>query len=180
MWTESEVTFQGVFYQLDGACLEPKPTQKPHTPIWVPGDSDATRDLAAELGDCWLTYSKPPETIAAWAEDMLRRTAGRHLPMAISAVCLAGLPDEDVQRWSHLYAEERKHRFDPPPTPADVLNENLWGSTEQCIGRIRSWQDAGVSHLIIQPIPPREGMRHFAKAIMPALLDAAVPASVAE
>ena len=172
MWTEPEVTFKGKFYELDGAYLEPKPIQQPHIPIWVPGDSEATRELAAEVGDCWLTYSKPPEVIETWARDMLRRTGGRQVPMAISTVCLAGLPSEGVTRWSRLYAEERKHRFAEPPTPEDVLNENLWGSVEQCVHRIQKWREAGVSHLIIQPIPPLDGMRFFAREIMPALKQA--------
>jgi len=169
MWTEAEVTFKGTFYEVEGAYLEPKPIQQPHIPIWVPGDSEATRELVAELADCWLTYSKSPELIAAWAEDMLRRTGGRHVSMAISTVCLAGLPANEVTRWSGLYAEERKHRFAVPPTPDDVLNENLWGSVDQCVRRIQDWQAAGVSQLIIQPIPPLDGMRFFAREIMPAL-----------
>jgi FMNH2-dependent dimethyl sulfone monooxygenase len=142
--------------------------QKPHIPIWVPGDSEATRRLAAELGDCWLFYSKPPEVVAGYAEDMRRRTGGRGLAMATSTVCLAGLDDGGVTRWSVKYAEERKHRFATPPTPADVLDENLWGPADRCVERIRAWQAAGVSHLVIQPIPPLDGMRFFAREIMPA------------
>jgi FMNH2-dependent dimethyl sulfone monooxygenase len=168
LWTEPEVTFKGLFYSIDKALLEPKPVQKPHIPIWIPGDSEATRELVAELGDCWLIYSKPPETVAAWAQDMQRRT-GRQMPIAVSTVCLAGLPAEDVTPWGHRYAEERKHRFAVPPTAEDILNENLWGSSDRCIQRIREWQGSGVSHLIIQPIPPLEGMRFFAREIMPAL-----------
>jgi dimethylsulfone monooxygenase len=174
MWTEAETTFKGKYYAVENAVLEPKPLQKPHIPIWVPGDSEATRELVAELGDCWLTYSKPPEVIGQWVQDMARRTAGkRTIPMAISTVSLAGLPQEGVARWSELYAEERKHRFAVPPTPQDVLNENLWGYVEQCISRVRDWRAAGVSHVVIQPIPPREGMRFFAREIMPAFAERA-------
>ncbi len=168
MWTEPLVSFKVKYYHVENAILEPKPVQKPHIPIWVPGDSEATRNLVAELGDCWLIYSKPPETIYEWATDMKRRS-GRNIPIAISTVCLAGLSDSDVQKWSRLYAEERKHRFAVPPTPQDVLNENLWGSVEQCVERVRAWASAGVTHLIIQPIPPLEGMRFFAREIMPVL-----------
>jgi FMNH2-dependent dimethyl sulfone monooxygenase len=169
MWTQPETTFRGKYYTVENAVLEPKPLQKPHIPIWVPGDSSATRDLAAELADCWLTYSKPPQIIGEWARDMARRTAGqRSVPLAISTVSLAGLSQEGTTRWSELYAEERKHRFATPPTPQDVLAENLWGDTDQCIQRVSDWRAAGVSHLIIQPVPPREGMRVFATEIMPA------------
>ncbi len=168
LWTEREVTFKGKFYSLDRAVLEPKPAQKPHIPIWVPGDSPATRELVAELADCWLFYSKPPHIIQEYREDMLRRTSGRHVPMASSAVCLAGLSKADVENWSVLYAKEREHRFAVPPTPSDVLNENLWGSDDACIERIKAWEAAGVEYLVIQPIPPLEGMRYFAQKIMPA------------
>jgi dimethylsulfone monooxygenase len=169
MWTQPETSFKGKYYTIENAVLEPKPLQKPHIPIWVPGDSMATRQLVAELADCWLTYSKPPDVIREWAQDMARLTAGkRTVPMAVSTVSLAGLPQDGVTRWSELYAEERKHRFAVPPTPRDVLSENLWGDAEQCISRIREWSAAGVSHLVIQPIPPRDGMRFFAREIMPA------------
>jgi FMNH2-dependent dimethyl sulfone monooxygenase len=174
MWTQPETSFKGRYYAVENAILEPKPLQKPHIPIWVPGDSAATRQLVAELADCWLTYSKPPEVIREWGQDMARRTAGkRSVPMAISTVSLAGLPQEGVTRWSELYAEERKHRFATPPTPQDVLNENLSGDVERCIDRVREWGAAGVSHLVIQPIPPRDGMRFFAREIMPAFKERA-------
>lgn len=169
LWTSDRVDFDGRYYRLKGAHLEPKPMQKPHIPIWVPGDSAAIRDLAAELGDVWLFYSKPPETVALWREDMARRRGGKPLPMACSTVSLAGLSEPDVKTWSVKYAEERKHRFAVPPTAQDVLADNLWGTLEQCVGRVRAWQAAGIEHLVIQPIPPLEGMRFFGREILPAL-----------
>ena len=168
LWTQDSVDYEGRFNTLKDADLEPKPVQKPHIPIWVPGDSEATRRLAADIGDVWLTYSKAPEVIEDWTRDMTHRRGGRRLPMAISTVSLAGLPQPEVDRWSVLYAKEREHRFAKPPTPQDVLDENLWGPTDACVERIRRYEAAGVEHLVIQPIPPLEGMRHFAREIMPA------------
>src|SRR5262249_55206768 len=37
LWTESRVTFEGRFWQLHGAAMEPKPFQKPYPPIWFGG-----------------------------------------------------------------------------------------------------------------------------------------------
>lgn len=179
LWTQDEVNYNGRFYTLKEAYLEPKPVQNPHIPIWVPGDSEATRRLAADIGDVWLTYSKSPEIIAEWVEDMTERRDGKPLPMAISTVSLAGLPQPDVDRWSVLYAKEREHRFATPPTPQNVLEENLWGSKEQCIDRIQQYQSLGVEHLVIQPIPPLEGMRYFAKEIMPAFKETSLESQVA-
>ena len=53
------MSYQGRFYTLSGAYLEPKPVQKPHIPIWVPGDSEATRQLAA-----WAAILGVPAAIA--------------------------------------------------------------------------------------------------------------------
>lgn len=167
LWTEEQTTFQGDFYSLKGAYLEPKPAQEPHIPIWVPGDSEATRTLAAELADVWLLYSKAPSVLREWTADMTQRRGGKPLPMAVSTVSLAGLSHNDVDEWSVNYAKERKHRFTVPPTPQDVLDENLWGSPRECTSRIREYERLGVDHLIIQPIPPLDGMRFFAKEIMP-------------
>lgn len=170
LWTKDTTTLEGEHYTVRDAVLEPKPVQRPRIPIWVPGDSEATRNLAAELADAWLVYSKPPEVIADWSLDMARRRGGRALPMAVSTVSLVGLDDSDVQVWARKYAKEREHRFAVPPTPQDVLQENMWGSREQCIERVHAYAEAGVEDLIIQPIPPREGMRAFAKEVMEAFV----------
>src|SRR5262249_41959573 len=34
LWSEPRVNFEGRFWQLHGAAMEPKPFQKPHPPIW--------------------------------------------------------------------------------------------------------------------------------------------------
>ena len=39
MWTQDEATFTGKHYSIKNAICNPKPTQKPHIPIWVGGMS---------------------------------------------------------------------------------------------------------------------------------------------
>ena len=34
LWTQPRVTFDGEFWQLTDAAMEPKPAQKPHPPLW--------------------------------------------------------------------------------------------------------------------------------------------------
>lgn len=166
LWTQPSTTYNGKFYQLRDAVLEPKPLQKPRIPFWVPGDSEATRKLAAEVADVWLIYSQPPHVIREWAVEMANRRTGRPLPMAISIVSLVGMKNADVEIWSAKYAKEREHRFPVPPTVADILEGNLWGPTDACIDRISQYEKAGVREIIIQPIPPLKGMRTFANEIM--------------
>src|SRR4030095_15887879 len=47
LWTEPRVTFEGRFWQLDGAAMEPKPFQKPHPPIWFGGSHPNALQRAA-------------------------------------------------------------------------------------------------------------------------------------
>ncbi|HET7049899.1 MAG TPA: LLM class flavin-dependent oxidoreductase, partial [Solirubrobacteraceae bacterium] len=50
-WSEPEITFDGRFWQLDGASMEPKPVQRPHPPIWIGGNHPNALRRAARLGD---------------------------------------------------------------------------------------------------------------------------------
>jgi len=51
LWTEPKVTFDGRFWQLDGASMEPKPAQRPHPPIWIGGNHPNALRRAARLAD---------------------------------------------------------------------------------------------------------------------------------
>jgi probable F420-dependent oxidoreductase len=51
LWTEPRVTFNGRFWQLEGAAMEPKPFQKPYPPIWVGANHPAALRRAVRYGD---------------------------------------------------------------------------------------------------------------------------------
>jgi len=53
LWTEKNPTFAGQYFEVKECAITPKPTQKPHVPIWVGGDSPAALRRAAQLGDGW-------------------------------------------------------------------------------------------------------------------------------
>ena len=65
-----------------------------------------------------------------------------------------------------MYADERKHRFPIPPTVDNVLESNLTGDVAHACARLDAWIQAGVDHVIIQPMPPMEGMRFFGEKII--------------
>ena len=52
MTTEETPTFNGTYYQIDGAINQPKPIQKPYPPLWVCGGGEkVTLKLLAKYGD---------------------------------------------------------------------------------------------------------------------------------
>jgi len=53
LWTEPDPRFAGEFFRVADCGFAPKPTQKPHVPIWVGGESPAALRRAARLGDGW-------------------------------------------------------------------------------------------------------------------------------
>ena len=50
LWQNERVDFDGRFWQLSGAAMEPKPYQKPHPPIWIGATAPASLRRAVRLG----------------------------------------------------------------------------------------------------------------------------------
>jgi len=54
LWTEPRVTFEGEFFKLQNASMEPKPVQKPHPPLWFGGHHPNALKRTVELGDGFM------------------------------------------------------------------------------------------------------------------------------
>ena len=68
LWTEPQTTFDGRFWQLVGAAMEPKPYQKPHPPIWFGASHPDALRRAARHGDGF--FGAGSSTTAAFAEQV--------------------------------------------------------------------------------------------------------------
>ena len=51
LWTQERVTFDGEFWQLKDAAMEPKPLQKPYPRLWFGGAAAPALRRAVRLGD---------------------------------------------------------------------------------------------------------------------------------
>jgi probable F420-dependent oxidoreductase len=67
-WTEPEINFDGRFWQLRGASMEPKPVQRPHPPIWIGGNHPAALRRAVRLGDGF--FGAGSQTTAQFVEQV--------------------------------------------------------------------------------------------------------------
>lgn len=159
-------TFDGEFFKLKDAYCNPKPVQRPWPPFWLAGDSAQTQEMVYELADCWFMYSKAPPVVEKLVTPMRKRRGARKLEVAISSVYLSG-GDDEVMKWAKMYAKEREHRFPIPPTVQDVLDSNLLGDPGRVKERLHEWVEAGVDYVVIQPMPPIDGMRIFGEKVLP-------------
>jgi len=66
LWTKNSVTFKGRFFKLENAFLMPKPTRKPHPPIWTAANSPRAMKITGEYANGWIPISciLPPKLYA--------------------------------------------------------------------------------------------------------------------
>ena len=76
LWTESRVTFDGEFWQLKDAAMEPKPVQKPFPPIWF-GGAGAT---ALRRATGWAAASSAPDPRPPPSSPARSRSCARRWP----------------------------------------------------------------------------------------------------
>ncbi len=60
LWTKERPEFAGKYVSFGNILFEPKPTKKPHPPIWVGGESAPAMRRAIKLGDAWYPASSNP------------------------------------------------------------------------------------------------------------------------
>ena len=54
LWATDRLDFDGRFWQLKDAAMEPKPVQRPHPPVWFGAGAPASLRRAVRLGDGFL------------------------------------------------------------------------------------------------------------------------------
>jgi probable F420-dependent oxidoreductase len=80
LWTTEPAEYHGKYVDFDSSYLRPKPVQKPHPPIVIGGDSDATvkRVIRHEAG--WISNPFPVDHLKRRI-DQLREGAGHDVPL---------------------------------------------------------------------------------------------------
>lgn len=80
LWTTEPAEYHGKYVNFDASYQRPKPVQKPHPPILVGGDSDATvkRIIRHQAG--WISNPLPVERLTHRV-NQLRDGAGHDVPL---------------------------------------------------------------------------------------------------
>jgi len=81
LWVDELASFDGIYYSFEPLLLYPKPVQRPHPPIVVGGNSEATIRRIVAYGDGWAGYTLTLDEVARFIErlDAALVAAGRSL-----------------------------------------------------------------------------------------------------
>jgi probable F420-dependent oxidoreductase len=74
LWTQPLVTFEGEFWQLHDAAMEPKPFAKPYPPLWFGAASEPALRRAVRLGDGFFGAGSTPTARFAEQVKVVRET----------------------------------------------------------------------------------------------------------
>jgi dimethylsulfone monooxygenase len=153
LWTRpapEQVTFEGKHVRTRELAFNPAPFQKPHPPIWIGGDSEATVALAEELGDGWVPLSRGEPAIVEElraAPDWPTRpmTIVRITWMLVAESRQAVLPEaeqayEKVRNTATLQAPESFDEF---------LAREVIGTPAECVARVAELERAGIDYHLV-------------------------------
>jgi F420-dependent oxidoreductase-like protein len=149
MWTEDYATYEGKFYQINGAINEPKGVQKPHPPIWIGGGGEkVTLKLVARYGDYSNfggmnieDFKRKAGILKQHCEDV-GRDFNEIVKSAGGTVYVLG-----PNRQPPEGAIERA--FGNTQTLEEYRRQSFMGSAQELIDKLGAMVDAGVQYFIL-------------------------------
>ena len=82
LWTAEPAEYHGKHIDFELSYCRPKPVQKPHPPIYIGGNSDATVKRVIRHGAGWISNPLPRDVLAQRVGQM-RDGAGHDVPLAM-------------------------------------------------------------------------------------------------
>jgi probable F420-dependent oxidoreductase len=170
LWTEPVVTFDGRFWQLDHATMEPKPFQKPHPPLWFGASAPAALARAVRRGTGF--FGAGSSTTEAFVEQtaVVRREldAQQRDPSSFSIAKRVYIHvDDDAERarghvraaLTRIYGEEMGGRLEPV---------GVSGPPDRCVEGVQAVADAGAELILLNPVfDQAEQVERLAAEVMP-------------
>ncbi|HEY1640463.1 MAG TPA: LLM class flavin-dependent oxidoreductase, partial [Streptosporangiaceae bacterium] len=171
LWTQDRVTFDGRFWQLRDAAMEPKPAQKPYPPVWLGGAAPAAVRRAVTLGTGFFGAGSAPT--AAFADQVMQVRA---------ALAEAGRPADGFGIAKRVYiavdsrAERARDRVNAglariyghrvPVIEAAAIA----GTAADCVRELRGVAAAGAELILFTPLSDQaEHAEVLAAEIIPQL-----------
>jgi probable F420-dependent oxidoreductase len=171
LWTESSVTFDGEFWQLKDAVMEPKPFQKPYPPLWFGGNARTALQRAVRLGNGFFGAGSSPTAKFADQVQIVR-----------GALAEAGRPAEDFSIAKRVYVavDEDAGRARSRINDAlerlygrrveDIEAAAIAGTPADCVREVRKVAEAGAELILFTAMfDQAEQAERLAAEIIPQL-----------
>ncbi|HXW44972.1 MAG TPA: LLM class flavin-dependent oxidoreductase [Streptosporangiaceae bacterium] len=170
LWTQPRVTFDGEFWQLKDAAMEPKPAQKPYPPVWFGANGEAALRRAVRLADGFFGAGSTPTARFAEQVKIVRSAlaeAGREAASFPIAKRLYIAVDDDGAR-----ARDRVNaamaRIYGRRVP-DIEAAAVAGDPAECVRQVRAAAAAGAGLILFTTLfDQAEQAERLAAEVVPA------------
>lgn len=153
LWTDPEVTFDGRFWQLDHARMEPKPFQKPYPRLWFGGSQPAALRRAVRHGDGFFgagstttaDFAKQVRTVRAALDE-----EGRDASTFAIAKRVYIAVDDDPKRARQRMSDALIAFYGP--FGENLLPVAVTGTAADCAAGLQQVADAGAELMLLNPL----------------------------
>jgi len=171
LWTQPRVTFDGEFWQLRDAAMEPRPFQKPHPPLWFGANSPTALRRAVRLGDGFFGAGATPTARFAEQVQLVREAlaaAGRAATDFAIAKRVYIAIDEDAGRARRRMNDAMENLYGR--RVPDIEAAAIAGTPADCVAAVREVAAAGAELILFTPMfEPAEHAEMLAAEIIPQL-----------
>lgn len=163
LWTEDDVSYEGKYFRVSNATIDPKPNNGEGVEILIGANAERSVKRAAELGDGWLISAKtriPEMCELAATYRAAAHEANRGNICVTRKAFVAESTHEAVDRYAPIMKPYLQAYVDREATDVqayvddldaqlrDIMQHHLIGSPDECIDRIETMHEqAGVTHV---------------------------------
>ncbi len=168
-WTDREINFDGRWWKLEGAAMEPKPVQKPHPPVWFGGSAPAGMRRAVRNGDGFMgagsqTAAQFAEQVKVVREELSQQ--GREPDTFRIGKRVYVHVDDDAARGRRQLEEALTSHYGR----GGWSDHMLAGPPEECAAGIRAVADSGAELILLNPlVDDAHQLERLAAEVIPAL-----------
>ena len=173
LWTEPRVSFEGRFWRLDDAAMEPKPFQKPGPPIWFGANHPRSLRRAVRLGDGFIgAGSSTTEQFAEHVKvvrEALAESGRDPAGFRIAKRVYLGV-DDDAERARKRVAAGLDERYGYFGLRGRLTPVAVSGPPDACARGLREVADAGAGMILLNPLfDDAEQMERLTAEVLPLL-----------
>lgn len=186
MWEKDNFSFEGKYYSVKDTVLQPKPVSKPL--IYAGGESEAGKNLIAQVCDGYVMHGDNPEVIGSRIADVKQRREKLGLPAmtyGVAAYSVIRNNEQEVKKeleritdvkasaagynnynqWLKGTQLEKRVSLEDYSVSNRGLRTGLTGTPVQVAEKIYEFEKAGVDFFLLQCSPQMEEMERFSEVI---------------